>query len=352
MYNRVLHILLVALGVLAAACTPQADRTVCFFGSSVCKGVGADSLCGYADLVAARLPKGWKAVNISVGGNNTYDLLARYERDLLPTKARYVVIGVSLGNEGLHEKGERALLSYRENMPRLIRQLQQDGRVVIVANNYPRADYNALDYNDLCAENLAVQQWRVTSVNLCGTIDDGQGHWADSYWDGADIYHPNTRGHRALASAFPLSLWQALAADKPLPRYLATAGDTSGIQALQFVPEAGVESYTLSYQSQDTIYTTVYSDCRRRLCHYINGVCVRTAANHMEQTDTFTVRGQDLHQLLFYRAAMTDREVQALAAGSLLRSGLELYCPLLHGNTANYAQTMNTIQPINSFINN
>lgn len=352
MRNHLLHILLLTLWVLPTACTPQADRTVCFFGSSVCKGVGADSLCGYADLVAARLPKGWKAVNISESGNNTYDLLARYASDLLSTKAKYVVIGLSLGNEGLHEKGERALLSYNENMTRLIRQLQQDGRVVIVTNNYPRTDYNAVDYNDLCTENLAMQQWQVTSVNLCGTIDDGQGHWADAYWDGKDIYHPNTRGHQALASAFPVSLWQALAAKKPLPQYLSTAGDTSGIQRLQFVPEAGVESYTLSYQSNDTTYTTVYSGCQQRLRCYINGICIRTATCPTEPTDTFTVIGQDLHRLLFYRAAMTDREVQTLAAGTLLLSSLELYCPLLHGNTVNYAQTMNTIQLTNSFINN
>ena len=112
--------------MLFASCAPSAEHTVCFFGSSVCKGVGADSLQGYADCVSRLLPSGWQAVNISVGGNNTYDLLARYETDLLPTQAKYVVVGLSLGNEGLHEKGERALLSYRENMPRLIEQLQRD----------------------------------------------------------------------------------------------------------------------------------------------------------------------------------------------------------------------------------
>lgn len=340
-----LHIFLFVLVVLVSSCTTRSEHTVCFFGSSVCKGVGADSAQGYADLVSSRLPHGWQAVNISVSGNDTYDLLARYDRDLLPVQAKYVVIGLSLGNEGLHEKGARALLSYRENMPRLIEQLQRDGHTVIVTNNYPRADFNAVDYNDLCEVNLEVQQWDVPTINLFGTIDDGHGHWA--YWNGTDIYHPDNQGHQAFASAFPPSMWQALDKGKPLPRYIATTGDQSGIEHITFVPEEGVESYTLSYQSGDTTYTTVYADCQHVLKQYVNGVCICATAGYTGTADTFSIRGNNLHQLLFYRAALTEREVHALAEGKLLRSSLELYCPLLCGNTTNYAQTMNTIQTTN-----
>lgn len=343
--KRCLHTFLLSLVVLVSSCTATPEHTVCFFGSSVCKGVGADSLQGYADLVGQRLPHGWQAVNVSVSGNDTYDLFARYDRDLMPTSAKYVVIGLSLGNEGLHEKGERALLSYRENMPRLIEQLQRDGRIVIVTNNYPRADFNAVDYEDLCEMNLEVQQWNVTTINLFGTIDDGRGHWA--YWNGTDIYHPDNRGHQAFASAFPPSLWQALDKGKPLPEYIATMDDRSGIEYLTFVPEEGVESYTLSYQSGDTTYTTVYSDCQHVLKQYINGVCICTTADYTSTAGSYSIRGHNLHQLLFYRAALTEREVHALVEGKLLRSSLELYCPLLCGNTTNYAQTMNTIQTTN-----
>jgi hypothetical protein len=40
---------------------------------------------------------------------------------------------------------------------------------------------------------------------------------------------------------------------------------------------------------------------------------------------------------------MTEREVRALARGKMLRSSLEIYCPLLGGDTTNYAQTMNCV---------
>ena len=197
--------LLLVSCVLLSACKSPAEQRVCFFGSSVCRGVGADALHGYAAQVTEALPAGWESVNISIDGNNTYDLFARFDRDMTPVEAKYVVIGISLGNEGLHEKGARAMLSYRENMPCLIRMLQEQGRVVVVTNNYPRADFNEVDYADLCDVNLEVQQWDVPTINVFGTIDDGAGRWAAHLWNGSDIYHPNQLGHEAMASAFPKS---------------------------------------------------------------------------------------------------------------------------------------------------
>ena len=335
--------LLLVTGSLLSACQSPAEQRVCFFGSSVCRGVGADSLNGYATQVTAALPAGWESVNISVDGNNTYDLFARFDRDMTPVEAKYVVIGISLGNEGLHENGARAVLSYRENMPRLIRMLQEQGRTVIVTNNYPRADFNQVDYEDLCETNLEVQQWNIPTINLFGTIDDGQGRWADGYWNGTDIYHPNQKGHKAMASAFPLTMWEALQTGKPVPEYICTQGDNNGIEHVSFIPEGQVESYTLSYMSADTIYTEVYSAAQKQVWQYTNGKCVSTTTEINKAIDTITIQGSNIHQVFFYRAAMTQREVHALAKGKMLRSSLEIYSPLLNGDTTNYAQTMNCV---------
>ena len=328
---------------LLNACKSPAEQRVCFFGSSVCRGVGADSLNGYASQVADALPIGWESVNISIDGNNTYDLFARFERDMMPVEAKYVVIGISLGNEGLHEKGARAVLSYKENMPRLIRMLQEQGRVVVVTNNYPRADFNEVDYEDLCDVNLEVQQWNVPTINVFGTIDDGHGRWAEHMWNGSDIYHPNQLGHEAMASAFPLTMWEALQAGKPLPEYVPTQGDENGVVCVSFVPEGQVQSYTLSYTSADTIYTEVYSAAQQKMWQYANGQLVAANEGIDKAVDTITIQGSNIHQVLFYRAAMTEREVRALARGKMLRSSLEIYCPLLGGDTSNYAQTMNCV---------
>lgn len=328
---------------LLNACKSPAEQRVCFFGSSVCRGVGADSLNGYASQVADALPIGWESVNMSIDGNNTYDLFARFERDMTPVEAKYVVIGISLGNEGLHEKGARAVLSYKENMPRLIRMLQEQGRMVIVTNNYPRADFNEVDYEDLCAVNLEVQQWDIPTINVFGTIDDGQGRWAEHMWNGSDIYHPNQLGHEAMASSFPLTMWEALQAGKPMPEYISTQGDENGVACVSFVPEGHVQSYTLSYISADTTYTEVYAAAQQKLWQYANGQLVAASEGIDKAVGTITIQGSNIHQVFFYRAAMTEREVRALARGKMLRSSLEIYCPLLGGDITNYAQTMNCV---------
>ena len=335
--------LLLVSCMLLSACKSPAEQRVCFFGSSVCRGVGAEALHGYAAQVSENLPTGWESVNISVDGNNTYDLFARFDRDMTPVEAKYVVIGISLGNEGLHEKGARAMLSYRENMPRLIRMLQEQGRVVVVTNNYPRADFNEVDYEDLCDVNLEVQQWNVPTINVFGTIDDGAGRWAAHLWNGSDIYHPNQLGHEAMASAFPLTMWEALQAGKPLPEYICTQGDDNGVECVTFQPEGQVQSYTLSYVSADTTYTEVYSAAQKKLWLYANGQQVSATEGLDKTVGTITIQGSNIHQVLFYRAAMTEREVRALARGKMLRSSLEIYCPLLGGDTTNYAQTMNCV---------
>lgn len=337
------YALLLACSSFLLSCTPAAEQRICFFGSSVCRGVGADSLQGYAVRVTKQLPKGWETINISVDGNCTWDLFARFERDLVPTEAKYVVLGISLGNEGLHELGGRALLSYRENMPRLIKMLHDEGREVIVVNNYPRADFNATDYEDLCTVNLEVQEWDVTSINVCGTIDDGHGRWAEGYWNGSDIYHPNQYGHEAMASAFPPSLWAALQKGKALPEYVNTSGDVNAICQVSFVPEGKVASYTLSYTSADSIYTEVYSAAQKREWHYVNGREVYNSLVVNKDVEEILIEGENIHQVFFYRAAMTPIEVQALAQGKMLRSSLEIYCPLLGGDISNYAQTMNCV---------
>lgn len=322
------------------SCVPEGGRRVCFFGSSVCKGVGAEGEHGYAYMVGENLPDGWEYVNLSVSGNCTYDLFARYDRDMKPEKAKYVVLGLSLGNEGLHEKGARALLSYRENMPRLIKMLQDDGHVVIVCNNYSRADFNDVDFRDLCRVNLELQEWDVPTINLFGNIDDGAGHWANGFWNGEDIWHPNTDGHQQMASAFVPSMWKALEKGKPLPVLTDTAVHHTGVSELTFVPEPGLCSYSISYMSGDVAHSVVFSALRQETMVYVDGELVTTYASDACQ-EMFFAQGTDLRQLMFHRAALTPLEVKAYKEGKMLRSSLEIYSPLTGGDCTNLAQSMN-----------
>ena len=58
-------------------------------------------------------------------GETTFDIFVRLAHEFPPTDdSLTVVLNHSLANEGLHEQGARALLSYREKMPRIIDTLQ------------------------------------------------------------------------------------------------------------------------------------------------------------------------------------------------------------------------------------
>lgn len=339
--NKFGLILLIVVALLG--CTPQSDRTVIFFGSSVCNGVGAEGQHGYAWLVGENLPKGWQYTNISVNGNNTYDLFARFDRDLTPLEGKYVVLGISLGNEGLHEKGRRAVLSYQENMPRLIQQIQDQGRIAIVTNNYSRTDFNEVDFADLCRVNLEVQQWDVPTVNLLGNIDDGAGHWAPGFDNGDDIWHPNTLGHQEMASAFVPSMWTALEKGKQLPDRIGMEVLETGVHSVSFEPEEGLRSYTLSYISADTTYVIVHSALRNQTQRFANNELLDTIDEEAVPYH-FVVKGSNLRQLFLFRGALTALEVCALTEGKMLRSSLELYCPLTGADKNNYALSMNHVE--------
>ena len=89
---------------------PIDEYKVSAFGSSVCNGQGADGFRGYAYMYGQQLqeryadttsPYPFYTSGISIGGNNTQNLLDRYDEQQ-HNFSRYVVIGLSLGNEGIH----------------------------------------------------------------------------------------------------------------------------------------------------------------------------------------------------------------------------------------------------------
>ena len=126
------------------------------FGSSVANGSGATSLEGYAYLYGQQLrqrhadglsPNPFYTSGVSIGGNSTNSLLNRYD-DLLHNFSNYVIIGLSLGNEGIHDNAnpEAVFNGFRDNMLTLIERMRADGKTPVVVNNYTRADYNDRDY--------------------------------------------------------------------------------------------------------------------------------------------------------------------------------------------------------------
>ena len=87
-------------------------RRIAVFGSSVANGTGDDlGKEGYTGRLRELLaPRGWEVLNQSRGGDNTKTMAPRFApegtpdpkvRYLLPVNPGYVLLGLSLGNEGI-----------------------------------------------------------------------------------------------------------------------------------------------------------------------------------------------------------------------------------------------------------
>lgn len=398
------------------AFAPLQAHKIVYFGSSVPYGQGATQKVGYTSLYTqilqerSRQGKGlnWQTVNICVPGDNTIKVLNRWKSDLLPQKAKYVVYALALGNEGIHEFGQPRFDQFKTNLQRLIQQARDSGMVPVVTNSYTRNDYTAADYAFIQQMNLLIHSWDVPSINLLGAIDNGAGRWTDGYWD--DALHPNDAGHREMAYTLVPSLFDALAANKPLPKkvpgsFITLASTAQESLALSFTPENVVHSFTntvsfksakaatlvqlkdagegmgtistdkkgkILYQSAkggQVLGTTKVKDgkwhkvtlthyyARGETILYLDSVRVGTLAEKLVPTQVI-LGGRDKKQKKlfrnwsFHRSGMTQEEVYRLVADSVLKSSLELYAPLdgdlvsVSDSLVNLAQSTNTLQVI------
>ena len=369
------------------------DYSFTVMGSSIPWGEGAAprDVNGYAwkwtNYLQNNAINTWTTNNISIGGNNTQNIIDRWNKDLFPSCSRYVYYGLSLGNEGVHERGEAAFVSWRNNMLQLIERTRKHDKIPIVGNNYPHGDFNSTDYAFVKQLNLLIHEWDVPSVNLLGAIDNGAGQWASGHI--ADNAHPNTAGHAEMFYAVVPSLLDAIAAGKPQPvrNQTASLALTKGTraQSITFIPEDTLHSFTLTFsfktndagtiasfitQGGDTVLLQIntqgklayktYSTTPVRessvvvndgqwhtvsLTHYyawgntlfyLDGVKVNTRSILEKQVpvkfyiNAFEDAPQQIEyrELFFHRAGMCTEEIQALYQGKMLKSSLEIYAPL------------------------
>ena len=365
-----------------------------YIGSSGIYGTGATNQRGYAaqyaELLTRRSTAGrvgpWVTANVGVPGNNTIDVLGRFDRDVLPTGAKYVMVGLVLGNEGIITQGQAAFNQFRTNMVQIINLARADGLVPIVNLGYTRNDYSATQYTFTRQMNLLIHGWNVPSVNLLGGADDGNGRWANGYW--ADALHPNDIGHAELSYTIVPSMLDALNANKPLPTRRASAGitltKTTGVatKIVRLVPEELVHPFTHAVrfktagpgQLVQVLDSAGLSAGTIRVNN--NGVLVYNSAKGQTITGTVNVADNRWHKLVlthyyargatqlyvdsvregnvperlrptrfdlggaaaparvqfrdlfFYRAGMNQDEIFAMAADSLLKGSLEIYAPL------------------------
>lgn len=388
---------------------PVDDTKISAFGSSVCNGQGATGNKGYAylygELLGQRYAKGlsptaFHVSGVSIGGNTTQSLLDRYA-ELTRDYGRYVIVGLSMGNEGIHESQnkQQTLNQFSTNMQTIIRKIKADGKVPVVMNNYTRGDFTDEDYKYIKQMNLLIHQWDVASVNTLGAIDDGAGHWASGYQQ--DNAHPTTNGHREFFYAMAPSLFDAIASGKQQPVRTLTQQMTLGSgDAIRLRGEGTVHPFTVSIRVKGnavgrlfTCMTTakrqarvdvdadghvVYTSAANRKLTSANSMTsdawhVVTLTHYYAQGRTLlyldgepageilerissiadvlvgdqlnTTVSRQLSELFFWRAAFSPEEVQAVVGGKLLKSSLEFYVPTAAADSLpNLAMSLNTVE--------
>ena len=258
-----------AAGVAQTEAQQKNENRVAIWGSSVANGTGDETnQGGYAGHLQKLLAeRGWELVNQSRGGDNTVTIAARFEPGATPEEntkyltsvdPAYVIIGLSLGNEGIAQcqpgqsdrctnsiaEADAVFEQFASGLQRLIARARAAGITPVVALAYARSDFWEREYSLTRRMNLLINSWDVPSFNTLGAVDDGQGRWARGLW--GDPFHPNAAGHEEMAYSFVPSLFAALRAGKPTPQRTRTGGFA---QVRADSPDA------MSYDVADTMHS-------------------------------------------------------------------------------------------------
>jgi hypothetical protein len=248
MMGRVILALLAIVSLLPIAGLGQTRdaRRIAGFGSSVAFGTGDENgKEGYTGMLRDMLAaKGWDVLNQSRGGDTT---------KTLPVNPSYVVIGLSLANEGIFEartKDEKDAVfqQFADGIKGFVAKARQQHIVPVVTLCYPRAVYTPVEYEYIRRMNILENSWDVPSVNFLGAVDDGHGQWAKGLM--YNDKHPNASGHREMFLTFVPTLFDALEHGKPGPaRPIGAKGFariSGGMVPLTFTPDSTVHSFAIS----------------------------------------------------------------------------------------------------------
>jgi lysophospholipase L1-like esterase len=268
-----------SLAVAHAQGVASKPRRIAVFGSSVANGAG-DELAkeGYTGRLRELLaPRGWEVLNQSRGGDNTIRMAPRFApagapepnvRYLLPVNPTYVLLGLSLGNEGIRDAGDKDAIfdQFAKGMRGFVDRARQHGIVPVITTCYTRMDFTDVEYEYTRRMNLLLNSWDVPTVNFLGAVDDGTGKWARGFW--FDSLHPNAAGHVEITRTIVPTLFEALERGKPMPKRVVSDNFvhlTPGDLRIVFAPADPVHPFAVGFAARAQQNGTVATITGRRL---------------------------------------------------------------------------------------
>lgn len=377
---------------------------VTFFGSSVCWGSGAENNHGYAWQFfhsGAVDTTRFKYFNASTGGDNTLKVERedRITRKLLPTNPDFVVIGLSLGNEGIltpktDDGREQILEQYRSRLLAMADSLAGMGMKPVIVNCYSNAYFNEAHFAITNRMNWHINTWQYPSINVLGTVDDFTGKWVKNLE--SDALHPNTNGHSEMSYAIVPTLFAALKAGKKTPTYdwhnsyTTILNQKQVANPLELMVDGTLHSFTLSFRFKEaedgsiagilagtnsqliskkgsliqyknlsgtytpdtkgwTQVVLSHSYANQKTMLYLNGALVGSVSEQLAPTRMYfggTSPRIDMKDLALHRAAFNQSEVTDWFNKKFIQSSLEYYNPLTQPMTTktagNLAQSLST----------
>lgn len=386
--KRTIVSICIALFISISISAQNKKVNVTFFGSSVCKGAGAEDNHGYAHQLfhnnnSINTEK-FKYFNASTGGDNTLrvERFDRLTKKLYPTNPNIVVIGLSLGNEGIgyptNEIGrERIVEQFRSRLLTMADSLHNQGMQPVIVNCYANTFFNDAQYNSTKKMNRIINTWDYPSINVLGTIDDGTGKWVDGFVN--DPWHPSYEGHTEMSYAFVPSLFEAITQGKKTPKldwnpsFYTLKNEKAVTEALSFNVEHTMHSFSISFKfkgvkdgsiagftangerseiSTDFYYAKYkglkeiypkhqaknwnhvvlsHNYANQRTQFFLNGKLVGEVKEQLSPSEIHfggTAETMDIKDVCIYRSSLNEDEAQDLFENKFIQSSLEFYNPM------------------------
>lgn len=388
-------------------------KKVLIYGSSVAYGSGSTGLNSWGNKLKTLLEsRGYVVKNHSIGGNTTGTLISRFYYDVAPQKFDFIIISLSLSNEGIGgTEKETVYNTFRNNLKKLISMCKQQGIIPIITNCYVSGGFTDAEYRYIKSMNEELESWDVPVFNFLGGVDDFTGKWITAMQ--YDPSHPNDVGHLEMFGTIPPSIFDCF--NTVNKKYYKTTSlgslkllesDLSTLSPLSVNIEDASYSFSIGFKIKNNtgtggraffsfpngsrlrnpsgpyvftggtseIVSTVDGSVDRLWHHigftfeyttkeirlYIDGLFIGSSTvidplplNGLvlcgqPSTAGTNAAGCSYRDLTINRGRLNDSQMAKMAAGKIYNSSLELYCPL--SDVVNATQRIVNLAPTSSYV--
>lgn len=176
---------------------------VVFIGSSTTRANHlSDKSQAYFNVIASRLGSEYEVFGHGVGAEDTQDIINRFYRDVAPLQPDFVIIQLTIGNEGIYSSGDKVgvLTKFKNNILKLVRMVEKIGAQAVVMGQGVTGSYTDQIYNMALAIDRDLASSGVFMFDIMGNLASGAGNAQSALMH--DNLHYNSLGNYNIANGF------------------------------------------------------------------------------------------------------------------------------------------------------